>query len=216
MKKFVVASLILLTGSMAASADSLTNKHYVLVTTHHNDIGEICPEMDEGQTLDFEFESNHDVEFNLHYHEGEKVNYPIKPQQLSSLDKAFKAPIKQTYCLMWKGLSEEASKIKVKYQILPKQKISLGNISEAIPVYQPQPEYPQKAKDSKTEGYVTFLLDIAPRGKATNIRVVDENPKETFTQVSMDAISRWMFKPKIIDTKPVEQKDMLYTINFEL
>ena len=119
MKRFVAAGLIALTGTMAASADSLTNKHYILVTTHLDDIGEICPEMDEGQTLDFEFESNHEVEFNLHYHEGEKVSYPIEPQKLNSLNKAFKAPIKQTYCLMWKGLSEVPSKIKVKYQILP-------------------------------------------------------------------------------------------------
>ncbi|RDX36431.1 hypothetical protein DZA50_05040 [Kangiella sp. HD9-110m-PIT-SAG07] len=119
MKKLVLSSLVLFGGSMSAMADSQTNKHYILVTTHQNDIGEICPEMDEGQTLDFEFESNHEIEFNLHYHEGEIVKYPIEPQKLSSLNKVFKAPIKQTYCLMWKGLKEEPSKIKVNYQILP-------------------------------------------------------------------------------------------------
>ena len=121
MKAFVISSLILLTGSLSVSAESLTNKHWFIAKTHQNDIGEICPEMDAGQSLKFEFESDHQVEFNLHYHEGEKVTYPIEPQKLSSITKTFKAPIKQTYCLMWKGLNEEASKIKINYQVLPKK-----------------------------------------------------------------------------------------------
>ena len=121
MKNFVISSLILLTGSLSVSAENLTNKHLVFVTTHQNEIGEICPEMDAGESLNFEFESDHQVEFNLHYHQDEKVSYPIEPQKLSSITKKFKAPIKQSYCLMWEGLSEEASKIKVKYQILPKK-----------------------------------------------------------------------------------------------
>ena len=119
MKTLAMSSLLFLAGSMAVSADSLTNKHFTLVTTHQNEIGEICPEMDAGQRLKFEFSSNHEVEFNLHFHEGEKVSYPIEPQTLSSIDRTIEAPIKQTYCLMWKGLSEQASKIKVNYQILP-------------------------------------------------------------------------------------------------
>lgn len=119
MKTLAISSLLLLAGSMTASADSLTNKHFILVTTHQNEIGEICPEMDAGQTLSFDFQSNHDVEFNLHFHEGEKVSYPIEPHKVSTLEQSFEAPIKQTYCLMWKGLNQDPSKIKVKYQILP-------------------------------------------------------------------------------------------------
>ena len=117
MKKLVISSLLLVGSSMPLQADNSASKHFVLVTTHQNDIGEICPEMNAGQTLSFDFKSNNEVEFNLHYHEGENVNYPIEPHKVTSLKKSFEAPIKQTYCLMWKGLSEDASKVKLRYMI---------------------------------------------------------------------------------------------------
>lgn len=215
MKNLLLSSLLLLT-STPLLADSLTNKHFILVTTHKDDIGEICPEMETGQTLSFDFKSNHEVEFNLHYHEGEKVTYPIEPHKVTTLEQSYTAPMKQTYCLMWKGLDAEPSKIKVNYQILPANKVSLQNISEAIPIYQPQPQYPKQAIESNIEGQVVFVLDIAPSGKATNIRILHETADSVFSEAAIEAISKWMFKPKIVDTKPVEQKDMLYTINFEL
>ncbi|GAA4364124.1 hypothetical protein GCM10023151_19950 [Kangiella marina] len=118
MKTLFLGSLTLLASSLPLVADDSSNKHFILVTTHQNEIGEICPEMDAGQTLSFDFQSNHDVEFNLHFHEGEKVSYPIEPHNVSSIKQSFEAPIKQTYCLMWKGLNQDASKIKVKYHIL--------------------------------------------------------------------------------------------------
>ncbi|PXF63140.1 energy transducer TonB [Kangiella spongicola] len=216
MKKLIISSLLLAGSALPLQADNSASKHFVLVTTHQNDIGEICPEMNAGQTLSFDFKSNNEVEFNLHYHEGEKVSYPIEPHKVTSLQQSFEAPIKQTYCLMWKGLSEEPAKIKLNYQILPKQETAIKTISEAIPIYQPQAEYPEEAMKNNIEGQVVFLLDIAPSGKATNIRVLHESPKDIFTDVSIKAVSKWMFKPKIIDRKPVEQTDMLYTMNYKL
>ena len=117
MKKLVISGLLLVGSSMPLQADNTASKHFVLVTTHQNDIGEICPEMNAGQTLSFDFKSNNEVEFNLHYHEGEKVSYPIEPHKVESLKQSYKAPIKQTYCLMWKGINKEPSKIKVNYSI---------------------------------------------------------------------------------------------------
>lgn len=90
--------------------------HHIFVTTNTNQVAEVCPELKAGQILQFEFKAKHDVEFNLHYHLGEEVEYPIKPHKISTLNSSFKAPIDQTYCLMWKGLDNDTG-VQLKYHI---------------------------------------------------------------------------------------------------
>lgn len=216
MKSLVISSLILLSTSLPVLGENLTNKHWFITKAYQNDIGETCLEMDAGQSLMFEFESNHEVEFNLHYHKGKKVSYPIKSHKTSAIKQTFKAPMKQTYCLMWKGLNDEPSKIKVKYKILPADWEAKQKNSELTPVLSPAPEYPLQAIKHNIEGYVTFLMDIEPSGKPTNIRVFDEKPKGVFTRVATRAISKWVFKPKIINKEPVKQKDTTFTMSFVL
>ncbi|AOE50283.1 hypothetical protein [Kangiella sediminilitoris] len=90
--------------------------HHIFVTTNTNQVAEVCPELKAGQTLQFEFEAKNKVEFNLHYHQGENITYPIEPQKLAKLTSSFKAPIDQTYCLMWKGLDNE-TRVQLQYHI---------------------------------------------------------------------------------------------------
>lgn len=90
--------------------------HHIIVTTNQRQIGEACPELKAGQVLQFEFKAKQTVEFNLHYHQGDKVSYPIERQELKTLSQNYKAPIDQTYCLMWEGL-EDDTLVQVKYSI---------------------------------------------------------------------------------------------------
>lgn len=212
------ATLSLLTAALISQAAAQGAKHHTYVTTHKDEVGEVCPELKAGQTLNFKFKSSEDVEFNLHYHLDDKVEYPIKPQTLKSINKSYKAPIDQTYCLMWKGISEKPSKIQVGYGIaeLNVNDIQPKNIGEALPMYQPRAEYPAQAINNNIEGDVVFLLDISPSGKPVNIRILSEHPKGIFAKDAKKAISKWRFKPRIIDTKPVLQEDMLYRMEFRL
>ena len=114
MKITLLTSVLLAVLAINTANAKNSQKHFILVNSDKGNIGEVCPELKTGQILHFEFEASKDVEFNLHYHEGEKVTYPIEVQKTQSIKQAFKAPIDQTYCLMWKGL-EDKSNIKVTY-----------------------------------------------------------------------------------------------------
>ncbi len=99
--------------SVSAEEES---SHHIIVTTNQRQIGEACPELKAGQVLQFEFKAKRTVEFNLHYHQGDKVSYPIERQELKTLKQSYTAPIDQTYCLMWEGLKDDTL-VQVKYSI---------------------------------------------------------------------------------------------------
>ena len=66
-------------------------------------VHEECFDLEKDQSIKFRFESNSSLMFNVHYHEGEEVTYPIEEIALKKLDDKFVAPVTQHYCLMWKN-----------------------------------------------------------------------------------------------------------------
>lgn len=87
---------------------------------------------------------------------------------------------------------------------------------DAIPIYQPQPQYPVQAQLKGITGFVLFTLDIAPDGTPTNISVEDENPRGMFRRNAMRAIRKWKFKPRIVNGQAIHQRNMSYRMEFEL
>lgn len=87
---------------------------------------------------------------------------------------------------------------------------------DAIPVYQPQAEYPVQAQLKGIEGYVLFTLDIGPDGSPSNISVEDESPRGVFRRNAMRAIRKWKFKPRIVNGQAIPQRNMRYRMEFEL
>jgi len=78
------------------------------------------------------------------------------------------------------------------------------------------PRYPRRAAIDRLEGYVKFLFDISTDGSVENLRMLDSVPNGIFDDVATHAISQWLFKPAIVEGKPVEQKNMTYTLEFKM
>ncbi len=93
-----------------------------------------------------------------------------------------------------------------------------GNMGdgEAIPMVVIQPRYPRQASMEGIEGWVKFKFTIQPDGTPTDVELLDANPRRVFERVARRAIYKWKFKPQIIDGKAVEQKGMIYTMEFKL
>ena len=87
---------------------------------------------------------------------------------------------------------------------------------EAIPVYQPQAQYPVQAQLKGIQGYVLFTMDIGPDGTPSNISVEDESPRGVFRRNAMRAIRKWKFKPRIVNGHPIPQRNMRYRMEFQL
>ena len=72
---------------------------------------EHCVQLAEGERVRYRYSATADVDFNIHYHRGRDVLYPVKTAASRSADAVFTAPHADTYCLMWERRGEGAARI---------------------------------------------------------------------------------------------------------
>jgi hypothetical protein len=101
-----VALLLLATVPMVASAaqgDKL--KKEISVTIKPGKVHEECVELKSGMTVAYRFKASKPVPFNIHFHSGtgkdEKVEYPVKLDQVDVAEDVLKVTADQHYCWMW-------------------------------------------------------------------------------------------------------------------
>ncbi len=66
-------------------------------------IFEKCLSLSPPQKIEYSFESAAKLNFNLHYHRGEQVYYPVKLDRTNAESGLYEARAKETYCLMWEN-----------------------------------------------------------------------------------------------------------------
>lgn len=68
---------------------------------------ELCEKLPAGAKVSWSFKADAALNFNLHFHQGNDVRYPVKQDQVSQAQGVFEAPDAQDYCWMWvnKGAS---------------------------------------------------------------------------------------------------------------
>ena len=64
---------------------------------------EECAKLQPGDRLEYSFNADAPVSFNIHYHEGKAVIMPVTRDKVKSDGGEFKALIAQDYCLMWEA-----------------------------------------------------------------------------------------------------------------
>jgi len=76
---------------------------------------EKCVTLSSAQKLEYQFTTSKPVDFNIHYHKGETVYYPVKRNKTTAeADVYTPGPGRSEYCLMWENKSS-ASDIEVNY-----------------------------------------------------------------------------------------------------
>ena len=65
------------------------------------EVRELCFEAAAGDTIVYRFEGTGPLGFNLHYHEGEEVYYPVPEHETDAEKGHFLVTADQVYCLMW-------------------------------------------------------------------------------------------------------------------
>lgn len=68
------------------------------------------------------------------------------------------------------------------------------------------PKYPRSAMRRGVTGYVDLSLTIARDGSVYNVIVLSADPKSTFDEAAIEAISQWKFQPVIEAGVPVERR----------
>ncbi len=77
---------------------------------------EICLEPGRGGRFDYSFRSDQPVDFDIHYHEGLAVRFPIKMEAVIEETARFDAPDRRLYCFLW--FNEGLAPANLTYRIL--------------------------------------------------------------------------------------------------
>ena len=71
-------------------------------------VHEACMRLEAGQTRRYHWKSSSPVDFNIHYHRGNEVFYPVKRDAMRGDGGTFTAKSAEDYCWMWAARDKPA------------------------------------------------------------------------------------------------------------
>jgi hypothetical protein len=77
---------------------------------------EVCVRLKAKEKLRYEFSATAKLQFSIHYHDGDKVEFPVAEHLTASETDLFTASAPQTYCLMWENIGTEPVELKLQHQ----------------------------------------------------------------------------------------------------
>jgi len=114
--RFLFLAIVLLGGAPSAFA----KEHIVSVTwsadgsyraelpISKGKLKEACVDLKQGERIRWSFKADADTSFNIHYHEGEKVTYPAKKDNVAADEGVLDVAVTQGYCWMWRAPNHPA------------------------------------------------------------------------------------------------------------
>jgi hypothetical protein len=79
----------------------MQTKNQVEITMEPGRPHEECMDLRPVDLLHYSFQATRPVQFNIHYHEGATVGYPVKKDNISADKGTFTPDRDQFYCMMW-------------------------------------------------------------------------------------------------------------------
>jgi len=78
---------------------------------------ELCGALRVGQSVEWQFESDQLLNFNIHWHEGQAVRYPVRVDQVRQQRGELVAGSAQDYCWMWSNPSAPTALLRVRLRL---------------------------------------------------------------------------------------------------
>ena len=85
-----------------------------LVEVEPGKSAELCSHLPRGAQVRWSYESPVALDFDIHYHVGEKVSYPAKHSATARAEGTLAVALEQDYCWMWTNSGTQAAKVRVK------------------------------------------------------------------------------------------------------
>ncbi len=95
----------------------------------------------------------------------------------------------------------------------PASAVAADTVLPAVPTDRPPPAYPDSAGDA--EGAVKLSFKIGADGHVHDAAVLDSSPKGVFDSAALDGISHWVYRPRTVNGRPVEQPDNAVLLRFK-
>jgi hypothetical protein len=107
MKRLIALPLLAFAAASHGAAPGAAQE--VEVTLQPGKVHESCARLEKGERRRYHWKSTAPVDFNIHYHEGREVFYPVKRDGMRGDGGAFAAKIAQDYCWMWTAKNAPAT-----------------------------------------------------------------------------------------------------------
>jgi protein TonB len=89
-----------------------------------------------------------------------------------------------------------------------------GADTEPVPLVRIDPEYPPRAAQRGIKGYVVLEFTISALGTVQDVQVVEAQPPNVFDRVSVEAVRRWKYNPRIENGVAVPQPGVQTKLSF--
>ena len=87
---------------------------------------------------------------------------------------------------------------------------------EYWPIYTPDAEWPTNASELRLEGVLIVQYDVTKEGTVENSVVLEAEPPGIFDRAALSTISKFKYKPKILNGEPVRVTGVKNRIIYEL
>ena len=91
-----------------------------------------------------------------------------------------------------------------------------GMDQDVMPLVRINPDYPPRAQSRGIQGWVLLQFTITPQGTTKDVKVIDAEPKGTFDDAAIAAVSKWKYNPKVEEGAPVERRGVQVKLTFKL
>ena len=111
--------------------------------------------------------------------------------------------------------SRESAEVEVK---TPSEGVRSPVVTSPQVLKRASPAYPRRAQSRGTEGSCIVAFDVNAQGKVVNVAAISDqcNPRGVFNKASEDAISKFVYRPRYVDGKPVDTNGLRQTFSFRL
>jgi len=92
---------LLFSASVSAAAAELKSPRLFALDLKPGKVHEECLTIAKGKSIDFEWSTTQPVDFNIHYHRGDDVTYPMKADNAKQKKGRFSPGTKEDFCWMW-------------------------------------------------------------------------------------------------------------------
>lgn len=77
---------------------------------------EMCGPLSAGLKINWGFDTSGPIDFNVHYHQGKEVLFPVKMSNVSQAKDTLRVEVKQDYCWMWSNKTGAVVELKTGFQ----------------------------------------------------------------------------------------------------
>jgi protein TonB len=93
---------------------------------------------------------------------------------------------------------------------------AIASDADVVPVVRVNPQYPPRAAERGTEGWVELVFTVSAAGAVQNAEVLRAHPGTVFNRAALRAVRKWKYNPKIEDGKAVARPGVRVRLAFRL